>query len=75
MHNNVSTLFTSRIQKYIVYVFSLSRDSLTIGYFDNFDNGSLNKYKKNLKNEKNLLMCSSTIRLMVIQISCNFIIV
>jgi hypothetical protein len=30
------------------------RDQLTMGYFDNFDNGSLKKYKKILKIEKNL---------------------
>jgi hypothetical protein len=30
-------------------------DQLTMGYFDNFDNGSLNKYKKNLKNEKKII--------------------
>jgi hypothetical protein len=28
-------------------------DSLTMGYFENLDNGPLNKYKKN-KNEKKL---------------------
>jgi hypothetical protein len=27
-----------------------SGDPLTMDYFDNFDNGSINKYKKNLKN-------------------------
>jgi hypothetical protein len=26
-----------------------------MGYFDNFDNGPLNKYKKNLKNEKKFI--------------------
>jgi hypothetical protein len=26
-----------------------------MGYFDNLDNGPLNKYKKNLKNEKNII--------------------
>jgi hypothetical protein len=31
-----------------------SGDPLTMGYFDNLDNVLLNKYKKNLKNEKNL---------------------
>jgi hypothetical protein len=31
---------------------SLRRDPLTMGYFDNLDNGPLNKYKKNLKNKK-----------------------
>jgi hypothetical protein len=30
----------------------MSGDPLTIGYFDNFYNGFLNKYKKNLKNRK-----------------------
>jgi hypothetical protein len=29
----------------------LSGDSLTMGYFDNLDNGSLNKYKKKIKND------------------------
>jgi hypothetical protein len=28
-----------------------------MGYFDNLDNGSLNKYKKNLKNEKKKYRC------------------
>jgi hypothetical protein len=27
----------------------MSGDPLTMGYFDNLDNGLLNKYKKNLK--------------------------
>jgi hypothetical protein len=27
-----------------------------MGYFDNFDNGSLNKYEKNLKNRKKKLL-------------------
>jgi hypothetical protein len=53
----------------------MSRDPLTMSYFDNFDNGPLNEYKKNLKNEKKLYMCSYKFRLMVIQILCNFIIV
>jgi hypothetical protein len=26
-----------------------------MGYFDNLDNGSLNKYKKNLKNRKKFI--------------------
>jgi hypothetical protein len=30
------------------------RDQLTMGYFDNFNNESLNKYKKNLEIEKSL---------------------
>jgi hypothetical protein len=29
-----------------------------MGYFDNLDNGLLNKYKKNLKIEKSLWLCS-----------------
>jgi hypothetical protein len=33
-------------------VLGLRRDWLTMGYFDNFDIGPLNKYKKNLKNSK-----------------------
>jgi hypothetical protein len=28
-----------------------------MGYFDNLDNGPLNKYKKNLKNEKKNYGC------------------
>jgi hypothetical protein len=28
---------------------------LTMGYFDNLDNELLNKYKKNLKNEKKVI--------------------
>jgi hypothetical protein len=28
-----------------------------MGYFDNLDNGPLNKYKKNLKNEKKVYIC------------------
>jgi hypothetical protein len=33
----------------------MSGDPLTMGYFDNLDNGSLNKYKKKiLKMEKSL---------------------
>jgi hypothetical protein len=28
---------------------------LTMGYFDNLDNGFLNKYKKNLKNGKRFM--------------------
>jgi hypothetical protein len=39
------------------------------GYLDNNDNGFSNKY------EKILWICSSTYRLMVIQILCNFIII
>jgi hypothetical protein len=33
-------------------VLNKSGDSLTMGYFDNLDNGSLNKYKKILKMKK-----------------------
>jgi hypothetical protein len=33
----------------------MRRDQLTMGYFDNLDNESLNKYKKNLKNGKKKL--------------------
>jgi hypothetical protein len=50
-------------------------DHLTMSYFDNLDNEFSNKYEKILKIEKTLWICSSTYRLMVIQISCNFIIV
>jgi hypothetical protein len=35
-----------------VTIFVLSGDPLTMDYFDNIDNGPLNKYKKNLKNIK-----------------------
>jgi hypothetical protein len=35
-------------------IYTERRDQLTMGYFDNFDNGSLKKYKKILKIEKNL---------------------
>jgi hypothetical protein len=31
------------------------RDWLTMGYFDNLDNGYLNKYKINFKNEKKFI--------------------
>jgi hypothetical protein len=34
---------------------SLSGDPLTMDYFDNLDNESLNKYKKNLKNRKKFI--------------------
>jgi hypothetical protein len=30
-------------------------DPLIMGYFDNLDNGPLNKYKRNLKNEKKFI--------------------
>jgi DAD family len=30
-------------------------DPLIMGYFDTLDNGPLNKYKKNLKNEKKFI--------------------
>jgi hypothetical protein len=48
-----------------------------MGYFDTLYNRYLNKYKKNLKNEKKKFIdvCSSTYGLMVIQILCNFIII
>jgi hypothetical protein len=38
-------------------------DHLTMGYFDNLDNGFSNKYEKNLKNKKILWICSSTYRI------------
>jgi hypothetical protein len=50
-------------------------DRLTMGYFDNFDDGPLNKYKKILKMEKNLYMRFFTYGWMIIQISYNFIII
>jgi DAD family len=46
-----------------------------MGYLDNFDNGLLNKYKKNLKNEKKIIDVFSTFILMFIQILYNFIII
>jgi hypothetical protein len=36
------------------HILLYGRDSLTMGYFDNLDNGLLNKYKKNLEIEKSL---------------------
>jgi hypothetical protein len=33
---------------------NMSEDPLTMDYFDNLDNGPLNKYKINLKNKKKL---------------------
>jgi hypothetical protein len=36
------------------WCFDKSGDPLIMGYFDNLDNGSLNKYKKILKMENNL---------------------
>jgi hypothetical protein len=50
-------------------------DHLTMSYFDNLDNGFSNKYEKNLKNGKALWICSSIYRLMIIQISCNIVII
>jgi hypothetical protein len=65
---------------YFAEVFNLGHsikggDHLTMGYFVNLDNGFSNKYKNKIKIEITLRICSSTYRLMVIQISCNFIIV
>jgi hypothetical protein len=37
--------------------FIKSGDPLTMGYFDKLDNIPQNKYKKILKNEKNIYMC------------------
>jgi hypothetical protein len=51
---------------------------LTMSYFDNFDNKFLNKYEKILKilKIKIIYKCDfSTYRLMVIQMSCNLVIV
>jgi hypothetical protein len=45
------------------------KGSLDNGYLDNLDNGFSNKYEKNLKNKKTLWICSSTYRLVVLQIS------
>jgi hypothetical protein len=36
----------------------LRRDPLIMGYFDNLDNGPLNKYKKILKIEKQIIYVS-----------------
>jgi hypothetical protein len=46
-----------------------------MGYFDNFYNEPLTKYKKILKMKKYLYMCSSSYGLMIIQILYNLIIV
>jgi hypothetical protein len=46
-----------------------------MGYFDNLDNGPLNKYKKILKIKKKFINVFFYLRLTVIQISCNFIII
>jgi hypothetical protein len=37
-----------------VYIY-MGRDPLTMGYFDNLDNGSSNKYERNLKNRNKIL--------------------
>jgi hypothetical protein len=55
--------------------FIMRRDQLTIDYYDNFNNGSLNKYKKILKIKKNYRCVLLSLDLMIIQISYNFIIV
>jgi hypothetical protein len=41
--------------KYNISYNYMTRDRFTMGYFDNFDNVPLNKYKKILKNEKKSL--------------------
>jgi hypothetical protein len=51
------------------------KGSLDDGYLYNFNNKFLNKYEKNLKIEKILWIYFYTYRLIIIQISCNFIIV
>jgi hypothetical protein len=37
--------------------FTKSGDPLTMSYFDNLNNGPLNKYKKNFKNRKKVYRC------------------
>jgi hypothetical protein len=44
------------------------RDPLLMSYFNNLDNGYLNKYEKNIKIEKSFYIRSITYRLIVIQI-------
>jgi hypothetical protein len=55
--------------------FMEGKGSLDDGYLYNFNNKFLNKYGKNLKIEKILWIYFYTFRLIIIQISCNFIIV
>jgi hypothetical protein len=40
-----------------VTIYYMSGDPLTMDYFDNLDNGPLNKYKKKTKNEKKVYRC------------------
>jgi hypothetical protein len=50
-------------------------DNGYLNNLDNLDNEFSNKYENNLKNKKILLICSTTYKLMMNQISCNFIII
>jgi hypothetical protein len=51
-----SNIFQFKLLDYFSLSISFKRsDQLTMGYFDNFDNKSLNKYKKNLKNGKKII--------------------
>jgi hypothetical protein len=51
------------------------KGSLDNDYLDKFDNEFLNKYEKNLKIEKKSYKYVFILRLVVIQILCNFIII
>jgi hypothetical protein len=55
-----------------VHYLYIGKGSLDNGYLDNLNNEFLNKYKKILKREKTLWICSSTCKLMVNQISLSF---
>jgi hypothetical protein len=52
LHGVVSLLFSLLSRFSHQHNIVKRRDRLTMVYFDNLDNGFLNKYKKNLKNEK-----------------------
>jgi hypothetical protein len=57
-------------------IYKGSFEALTMGYFDDLDNGLLHKYQKILKIEKSLLVYSFTYyRFIVCQILSNFIII
>jgi hypothetical protein len=49
VNKNLSAQLKTQIRTIIL----LGRDPLTMGYLDNLDNGSPNKYEKNLKNRNN----------------------
>jgi hypothetical protein len=44
------------IGKWKVIAFNYGRDHLTMSYFDHLDNRSLNKYEKNLKIERYIIL-------------------